>query len=226
MEILPSKDAQKLKVGYEEGGISVGARGILSKALPESRWWTIVSRSARSGNPYYSALSELAALMVAEPTYRPWPEALFETDDSLPPITADEGLALLDRFLRADKGGLESGVQMHPLHWDLLAGHYCPLRERFAVLKQLCLSGALLESANGALHQQSALRWPLTVTEEGLRQIRRTRLAARLPTFRRIDDLLADLSISFPMLSKAVPWALLGAGLLKITEWLVSWAVS
>jgi hypothetical protein len=219
LELKPSSKA--LVARTKEEGVPLSAAHVLRKPLPNAKWWDIVSRSAKSGQPYYSALKELAAFMVAEPTFPPWPEGLFEDDATLPPITQSEAFGLLDRFLRAEKGKIQTGVQIHTLHWDVLAAHYCPLRERYPAIKELTAAGFLLESAGTPLHLQSNLHWPLTTNEQCTHEIGRVRLDARLPTLRRLEDFLQNLSTGYPILTKAVLWLLIGGGAVKAIEWVL-----
>jgi hypothetical protein len=219
LELRPRSKAIVAKT--KEKGIPLSARDILGKPLPHPKWWGIVSRSAKSSEPYYSATPELAALNAADPGYPPWPEGLYEEEDSLPGITQSEALGLLDRFLRAERGKLVAGVQMYPLHWDLLAAHYCPLRARFTVIKEVVALGLLVESAGTELHQQSGLRWPLTITEDGRRAVTRAGFDARLPTLRRIEDWLQQLSLSYPLVTKAIFWVIIGGGGAMIIDWLI-----
>jgi len=166
-------------------------------------------------------MTELAALMAADAELAPWPEALWQTEDSLPPVSGDEALAVLERFARIECGALETGVAIYPFHWDLLAAHYCPMRERYSVLRQLVQGGLLQEAAGTALHQESDLRWPLAITSDGVARIRRARLSADLPVFRRVEDFLADVTSSFPLITKALTWFLLGGGFVKVMDWVI-----
>ena len=217
LELRPTSKALVAK--SKSSGQLLNSAHILRKAVPDSEWWSIVSKSAKSGEPYFSAIKKLAALIVARPEIPPWPEGLFEDDDSLPRISEDEALAILERFLRSECAKLQAGTQLYPLHWDVLAAHYCPLRERYEVLRELAAAGLLVQAAAAPLHQESHLRWPLTITSEAIGRIENLRLDAKLPAVRRVEDFLRRLSDSYPMLAKAIPWAVIGASLLKLAEW-------
>lgn len=219
--LVPDQEAT-VAARFQAAGVAAAARRVLQQPLEPAGWWAIVSKGAKSGEPYANAISELVFVPLEDPTYPPFPAGLFETDNALPGIPQDEALALVDHFLRLEVGRLQAGVQLHALQWDVLAARICPMRERYTSLKQLCATGLLLEAAGAATHQESGLRWPLTVTDLTVQRARRTRLDARLPLLRRIEDLLADVLGGYPNLAKALLWMVAGGGATKLAEWLAA----
>lgn len=169
-----------------------------------------------------AAISALSVLIQAEPNQRPWPEGLYEHDASLPPISPEEAIAILGQFLLADVGKIRAGFQVYPLHWDVLAAHYCPLRERYAPLRDLVRTELLAQSVGESTHQESRLRWPLTITDQCVKRIHQLRLDAKLPTLRKLEDGLHHLTEAYPILTTKVPWAVLGGFAMKAVEWIVA----
>jgi hypothetical protein len=145
---------------------------------------------------------------------------LYEIDRSLPPVTQNEALAILDKFLRAEAGQLRAGVQLYVLHWDVLSAQYATLRERFSVLRELATAGYLQQAEQGVIHEESGLRWPLAVTEKAVEQIRVARRRARLPFLTRIEEWLADTRAAFPNVVGALLWLITGGVIVKVLDWL------
>ncbi len=220
--IVLSKDAQTLLEEFHKEGKLTSAPGIYRQPMPPHRWWAAVSKGAKSGQPYFEAMKEIMAAHLEEPNLPLWPTGLYETEESLPPILQDDALAILDRFLHAEAGKLVPGVQLHDLHWDVLAAQYCPLRERYGVLRELAARGFLAEAAAGITHAESRLQWPLTITESAVREIRKSRIQARLPMISRVEETIANVVGAYPNTTKALVWVVVGGGLVKLADFVIS----
>lgn len=220
MELQPSKDAAAILTSVRASGITISAALILRSPLPDKRWWAIVSEGSKSSDPYWHAIKQLAALMIEAPEISPWPPALFETENSLPAVSREEAIAIIDCICRLERGGVETGVQLFPLQWDVLSAHYCPLRERYEPLRALVSEGLLSESARLEVHQESGMHWPLTVSSLGVSAIRRLKVEARTPFFKKLEEGLTDITTTYPILSKALIWAIAGGGFVAVVDWL------
>ena len=204
-------------------GLSAAA-AIFRTELPTARWWSAVSSGAKSDEPYVETLFSVAFEHLSEPdVVEDWPDHVGKTDESLPPLTQHDALALLDAFLRSEVGELRAGVPMHPLHWDVLAARHAPLRERYGVLQHLVGAGLLGEPAKGEgrLHVESGLYWPLVVTDAAVERIRTARRAARWPRLYRAEQWLGDIEKAFPRLVRVLGLIATGGVLAKIAEWLI-----
>ena len=146
------------------------------------------------------------------------------SDLSLPQITDDEALAILDRFLIAEVGRLLPGTQIYPLQWDVLAAFYLPLRERYQALVNL-MNGEFIAKATGSelSKYHDGLIWPLTINDAAITRMRKLRFEEKLPTFRRMENLLSTAWSAYPNLIKVVLWMVLGGGLVKAVEFLFSY---
>lgn len=224
MELQPSKDATAILASVRSSGITISAATILRSPLPDKRWWAIVSEGSRSSDPYWHAIKQLAALMIEAPEISPWPPALFETEKSLPAVSREEAIAIIDCVCRLERGVVETGIQLFPLQWDVLSAHYCPLRERHEPLKSLVSEGLLSESARLEVHQESGMHWPLTLSSPGV-AIRRLKVEVRMPFFKKLEEGLAHITTTYPILSKAVIWAIAGGGFVAFVDWL-RWILS
>ncbi|MGH8527680.1 MAG: hypothetical protein ACREXY_26735 [Gammaproteobacteria bacterium] len=152
-----------------------------------------------------------------------WPTGFYELDESLPAISYDQGLAILERFLHLEHRRLVPGSQMHALHWDVLTAQYAPLQERYDVIKSMVGSGILTQAASGRLHGASGLRWPLTISQAGITAIRKERLQARLPFFRKIENALSDINEAYPHTLRVLFWLLIGGGIGQLLESVIAW---
>lgn len=159
---------------------------ILDAEAIDHGWWLRLSAGAKSGNPhrdtmvklhlhdFAQALADEQGFDDGEPRVTQLPDmpgSLDEIDEDELPISQDEGLALLSRFLRAERGELARGAEMHVLHWLGLCGLYCPRRERYAVLREFTNVGYLREKNTGTEYADSGLRWPLIVLPPGIEAI-------------------------------------------------------
>jgi len=215
-----SPEASAILSAVRQRGTVGNAHRIARLPLPRSEWWKVVSRGARADEPYFNTVRDLIILRAKDPRVPAWPPGLYEEEESLPPVSREEALAILALFMRLEGRGVAAGVQLYLLHWDVLAAQYCPLRERYAVIRELTASGLLVQASEGAHHVESNARWPLHLSETGARAVRQARLAAHLPTFVRIEDWLREMKESFPLLVNAVSLLLLGGGAVKFFDWL------
>lgn len=141
-------------------------------------WWLRLSAGAKSGRPHYETFMDLHLEDLGQEmsdildvpndgetvTVLPdFPGDLDEVDAKAPPVSQDEGLALLARFLRAERGELAKGAEIHVLHWLLLCGLHCPKRERYAVLREFVNIGFMTEKQGGIEYADSGLKWPLVI---------------------------------------------------------------
>lgn len=197
-------------------------RTIYKTPLPSPLLWQTASEGAKSNDPFAFTVNKLIAIeqTVEIPA---WWTNVFDVKESLPPVSVDEAMAVLDRFLHAEIGRVAAGVPLYTFHWEVLCAQNIPQRERFAVMSQLVASGFLTEASGGPVHQKSGLRWPLTVTEKGAAQIRRGRLNANLPTIARLETRLGDLKQSYPNLVSALIWLILGGGFVQLLVHLFDW---
>lgn len=152
-------------------------------------WWQRLSSGAKSARPHHETMMDLHlhdfAQAIAdeqgfdsgEPKTPPLPDelpgSLDEVDESELPISQDEGLAILSRFLVAERGELAKGAEIYVLHWLVLCGLYCPRRERYAVLREFVNIGYLKEKETGIEYADSGLRWPLVVLPDGIDAVER-----------------------------------------------------
>ncbi len=89
----PAPKSKAIVARTKEAGLPLSAASVVRKPLPDATWWDIISRSAKSGNPY-SAIADLAALL--NPELQRWPEGMYEWDESLPGIAQAEALGDMD----------------------------------------------------------------------------------------------------------------------------------
>lgn len=221
---LSSQAEEILKQLQQKGGFGTPT-AIYRMALPPRDWWMAISAGAKAkpGDPYWEAAKNLALAHEKDPNIRSWAIGMYEKAESLPPITDDEALAILDRFLIAEVGRLLPGTQMYKLQWDVLAAFYLPLRERYQALVNL-MNGQFVAKATGSelSKYHNGLIWPLTINDTAITRMRKLRLEARLPTFRRVEHLLSTLWSTYPNLVKVILWMVLGGGILKAVEFLFS----
>ena len=141
----------------------------------------------------------------ADPSIPDFPAYLEDWDEKLPAIEQDEALALLDKFLQAERGRLLAGVSLELLHWLALAAYSCPKREPFTALKELVASGRIQAVATGSHYE--GLNWSLTITDRTIQEIGRERIQVHLPTFSKADRFLESLKANLPtmydLISKA-----------------------
>lgn len=190
-------------------------RRILSSPALPADWWRVVSLSAYSGAPHHESLLDLYIDELIrtdpevfgltredmEPGIPPLPASLDALDASLPSISREEAFALLSRFLLAERGALIDGVAIQPLHWLVLCGLYCPGRERWSVLQDLCNAGYLTAAAKTTLYVPSALGWPMVITSRAIEEIEDTvRVRVFLPTFTAIAEWLGPWMRRFPFI--------------------------
>lgn len=220
LDLTPQSKALVAEV--KKCGALLDSRAVIRQGLPSPRWWQIISTGAKSPDPMAAAISALSVLIQAEPDQRPWPEGLYEHDKSLPPISPEEAIAILGQFLLADVGKIRAGFQVYPLHWDVLGAHYCPLRERYASLRELVRTELLVQSVGESMRHESQLQWPLTITDQCVKRIHQLRLDAKLPTLRKLEDGLHRLTEAYPILTTKVPWAVIGGLAVKAFEWIVA----
>lgn len=219
---LSPRAEQMLKQLQEKGGFGTPT-AIYRMALPPSDWWKAVSSGAKAkpGDPYWEAAKNLMLAREANTNIGFWPIGMYEKAESLPPITDDEALAVLDRFLMAEVGRLLPGTLIHQLQWDVLAAFYLPLRERYQALVNL-MNRELIAKASGSelSKYHEGLIWPVTINDAAITRMRKLRLEAKLPTFRRTENLLSNLYSAYPNLIKVVLWMVVGGGLVKAAEFL------
>lgn len=218
MKIELSEEAKQILAEFQANGTLAAASSIYSQPVPPARWWQAVSKGAKSGEPFFHAVKEIIFAQLDDPTLPNWPPGMYEVEESLPPLSQDEAIAILDRFLRAEVGRTVAGVQLHILHWDVLASHYCPLRERYEVLKQFAAVGVLSEPAGGVQHAESGLKWPLTITKAAVERIRRESFRAGLPALQRVEQFFSDVLSAYPNTLRAFFWLTLGGGLVKLLD--------
>lgn len=151
---------------------------ILDCAPVDHSWWKRISTGAKSGQPHYETLLDLHlhdfAQQLAddqgvddgEARVTPLPKFSADLDgvnDEEFPISQDEGLAILSRFLIAERGELAKGAELFTLQWLVLCAIHCPQRERFSVLREFTNIGYLREKETGVEYHGSGLEWPLVV---------------------------------------------------------------
>ncbi len=218
-----SQEALSILNQIEAEGRLPTAASVFRAALPPKRWWTAVSRGSRRKEPYWEAAKRIASALDEDPTLPIWPLAMYEVSDFLPQISLSEAIALIDRFLQLESGGLVGGTSLYQLQWDVLAAHYCQLRERYQVLKTLVSNGVMVEAAASTPDRESGLRWPLTITECLFPLIRTGRLRARLPTLTRLEDFIAATLSTYPNLVKIILWIGVGGGLTLLLQTVWGW---
>lgn len=178
-------------------------------------WWQRVSAGAKSGRPHHETVMDLHLhdfiQQVAddqgyddgEPRTTPLPDVPGNLDDvseSELPISQDEALALLSRFLFAERGELAKGAEMYVLEWLILCGIYCPKRERYAVLREFVNIDYLREKKGGIEYSGSGLRWPIIILPACVEAIE------RLLYVRKYVPDLYSLSRRSAMVLQAVPF--------------------
>lgn len=200
------------------------AAEILESPLPAARWWALVTLHARSFHAYHHVARELAPLGIAAPSTAC---GIYELDPAAEPMHDAQALAILDRFARLEVGGVASGVALYPLHWDVLAAHFAPARERYAALGHLVRARALAEDPEGEAYTPTGdLRWPLRLTEEGHRELRRLRLRVATPTLARLERGVQDVLDTYPRLLQMVGSVALGATVAELGRRLLdAWRV-
>jgi len=223
MRLMSDSSPEEILTRYRTEGVPLAGAPIYRRDPPEERIWDIVSRVSRTDDPYRKAVTPIILARAQDPNHPGLPDGLYQIKKSLPPITPDEALAIVYQLLIVQKRAVIAGVQLYAFQWDYLARQYCPFRERHTALRQLITRGYLIESTMSGETSDSSFRWPLTVAEAVLPELRRRRLQARHPFFKRIDDLCSDLLVGFPQVVRALIWILLGGGLLKGIESLSAW---
>ncbi|MDA2923270.1 hypothetical protein MYX65_01200 [Acidobacteria bacterium AH-259-L09] len=129
----------------------------------------------------------------------------------MPPISEEEALAILDRFLVAERGSLKPNSLLHFFHWRILTTIYCPLREEFSVLRKLVEKGFLIQSSSTEEEEKSWLKWPLTITKEAVSEMRKARWSVWFPWGSQLHDSLKAVLDRYPLYAK-------GAGLIFTWE--------
>ncbi len=184
----------------------LGAAELFKLPNPHPSWWKIISDGAKGHAPYGDVVMEVTfESAFTDPSIPDFPAYLEDWDDKFPAIKQDEALALLDKFLHAERGRLLAGVSLELLHWLALAAYYCPKREPITALKELVASGRIQAVATGS--QYEGLNWPLTITDKTIEEIGRERIQVHLPTFTKADRFLKSLQANLPtifgLISKA-----------------------
>ena len=174
----------------------LGARELFKLPDPHPTWWRMISKAARSGTPFYNVVLDITFATIEDPAVPDFPAWLEEWDEDLPAIRRDEALALLFKFLKAERGAPVPGVSMYHLHWLALSAYYCPRRDPFTALNELVASGRLGDTDAGSLYHD--LRWPLIINDTTVDELRRARLEAQLPTFTKAEWWLDSLAKAFP----------------------------
>lgn len=181
----------------------LGARAISKAPLPYPKWWAIISRGAKHGTLHWEVQKELIFAETDDPQIGGLPGDLEETSSDLPPISQLEALALLDKFIQAETGGIRPGASMHPLHWLTLTGHYAQCRERFQAIEELVAARVLEESEGGIRYHASSLQWPLIMTSDTVREVEDAKMHAMFPTFARWDRAMGAIGRVLPNLLAA-----------------------
>lgn len=183
----------------------LGALEIFKLPSPHPTWWWHISKGAKAASRYSDVVLDVTFAGVDDPTVPDFPPWLQEWDDALPSLRQDEALALLDKFLLAERGDLLPGVSLFPLQWLALCAYYCPKREPLTAMKELVAAGRVDGSKAGTIYED--MRWPLTITDRTLDEIRRTRIEARLPTFTKVERWIDAHVKAFPRLLGLGRWA-------------------
>lgn len=205
MSLLSSKasaELEKLSPMRHLGSV----KRILDGNLPPKKWWDIVSKAGhtvKADRVDFAAAHELENENVA---YRgnfkeggaPWPPSLYETEHTLLGISGDEALAIWDAYLRAEGASQKEGYVLYRFHWNLLAVHFCPLRERYTCLIELIEQGSLKQVSGGNSEKASGITWPVAITEKGLQQLDGLKWSYRLPPLRRLEKSFRSLKETFP----------------------------
>lgn len=225
MNISLSPEAKAILKEYKERGEYEKSSVIHRLPLPPKNWWNAVSKGAKSARPFWAAAKEIAIAHLKDPEFPCWPPALYETAEELPPLSKSEAVAIIERFLKIEIGRFSAEIPLYQLHWDVLCSHYCPLRERYQVLRQLIADKMLAQSEKGLQEENSekdsGLKWPLMITDDMVANIRQSRLKARLPTLHLIEDFLSDLLASYPSIIKVIIWLVVGGGLMKLIDFML-----
>lgn len=154
------------------------ARYLLVAPTPPRAYWRTITNTAEDKKPWSEAYRKLIPQALRKRRHS-WPcNWREEVDESLPALTRAETLAILDRFLHTESGGLNGGVKLHRLQWLALTTAYCPRREQYKALGQLVRSGLLEEAEDATEIHRVPVRFPLVVTLEGVEAIQELRARA------------------------------------------------
>ena len=182
------------------------AASIFGENLPPKKWWKIVSKAGhtvKADRVDFAAAHELEKQNVA---YRgnfrdggaPWPPALYENEHTLLGISRDESLGIWDAYLGAEGASQKEGYVLYHFHWNLLAAHFCPLRERYTCLIELIAQGSLKEVSGGNSENASGIKWPIAITEKGLQPMDGLKWSHRFPLISRLEKSFRSLKETFP----------------------------
>jgi hypothetical protein len=209
-----SREARRIFTQLQEQGKLRPASSIFCRPLPQGDWWKIISQAAKtSSHQFEEAFIQLSKARESDPTIpATWPDGMYETTDVLPSISEEEALAILHRFLSAEQKSLAPGIFLYLLQWDALAATYCPLQERYRILKKFVGDGLLLEAAATEEEKKSQLRWPLTITAKATSAIKTARLKARLSRFAPLEHFLSAVNELFPQSLRIIVWLVTGIG--------------
>jgi hypothetical protein len=151
---------------------------ILDAVPIDHAWWKRVSAGAKSGLPHHKTMMDLhlndfiqqvadeQGFDDGEARAARLPEIPGDLDgvsDDDVPISQDEALAIISRFLVAERGELAKGAELYVLEWLVLCGIHCPRRERYAALREFVNIGYLREKDGAIEYADSDLKWPLIV---------------------------------------------------------------
>lgn len=145
-----TKEGQELHERIlKAGGVGV-ANDVFKNPVPKIEIWKIISAAApsREREPFNEAVKRFMLSGHWGKYGTLWPAALYETANDLPGISREEALAICQQFLLAERRAGRLGNLMHLLHWDVLTAFYCPLRERYAVLRDMVRHELLTEASS------------------------------------------------------------------------------
>lgn len=195
---------------------------IFRQLLPPPEWWKIVSSAAKlnSDRSFFRAGKEISLARDQGIDMPAWPSAMYHQENTLPALTQDEALGILERFSIAEAGRVKPGLLLHALQWDCLAAIYRPLRERYTILESLARLGLLERSVNG--RAEKGVYWPLALNKKTVAAIRKAHRRAQLPTFARVEEWLMGVKEAFG-LSLTILISLIAGGFLsELLGWLFS----
>jgi len=196
-----------------------GVSTVLNLPFPPPHFWRIVTETAEAGQPWIEANKRLLGAFFDDRTIRDWPANWMQPiDETLPPLTRDEALAVLDRFLQCNSGGLHEGATVYTLQWLSLVTVYFPGKEHFRALGDLVRADYLREAPDAVCYHNSRIRFPLIVTSSAVEAIKKLRSRSRAeasPVSRkwlRAEDWWADRATQYPLLERIITF-FGGAGL-------------
>ena len=193
------------------------------KPVPKTKIWRIISDAApsREKEPFNEAVKKFMLSGYWGEYGKLWPAALYETANDLPGISHEEALAICSQFLSAERRSCRSVNLIYLLHWDVLTAFYCPLRERYSVLRDMVRLQLLSEASSGQAETPSQLKWPLMITEAGKLEIKKVMWCHRLH-YSFLSGVEAFLDGLWQKYLRIITFlaAMFGAGvLIKIGEW-------